>query len=82
MATSEDDTAARNLAKRERLVTYLVKSRTLQRRMKFVLAGGGALAVAFFIALGPTWFLGTLVLTGIVAGCGRHGHGSRHRPGN
>ena len=61
-----DDPAARLAAKRERVVGYLRKSRALQARMKFVIAGGVVLSLALLIAMGPAYGIGFLVLTGII----------------
>lgn len=65
---TSDDAAARAAAKRERVVTYLRKSRQLQERMKWIIAIGVVASLAMFVVMGPAWGIGFLVLTAIVGG--------------
>ncbi len=65
-ANQTDEAAARAVARRERVVGYLRKSRALQARMKFVIAGGVVLSVALLVIMGPAYGMGFLVLTGII----------------
>ena len=61
-----DEAAARAAAKRERVVGYLRKSRALQERTKYIIAGGVVLSLALLILVGPAYGIGFLVLTAII----------------